>query len=248
MASEWRVVPHRVQGAYTNMAIDEAIAEAVAAGDAPPTIRLYGWEPAAVSIGYFQALHDEVDLTACRNDDVDVVRRRTGGGAVYHDREVTYSIVGPEALFPGDIATAYETICADVIDRLGRLDIDASFAPINDIVVDGKKISGNAQTRRDGVVLQHGTILQAVDAEEMFTYLRPDIQKVADKHVQSVRSRVTAVEAAGGPDDVLETCAAIRAGLTADRDTSEGSLTVGERDRAATLTERYASEDWTTQR
>jgi lipoate-protein ligase A len=246
--TEWRVLPHDVQGAYTNMAIDEAIGEAVAAGEAPPTIRLYGWRPPAVSIGYFQALKNEVDVAACTADDVDIVRRRTGGGAVYHDREVTYSIIGPESLFPADIEASYAAICGDIVDGLARLDIDAAFAPINDIVAGGKKISGNAQTRRDGVLLQHGTILQAVEPEEMFTYLRPEVQKVADKHVQSVRERVTAVEAEGGPEDVSETIAAVRAGLTADRETSDGELTDGERDRAAMLTERYASHEWTHKR
>ena len=72
--------------AFMNMALDEAVSEFVAGGISPPTIRFYTWTPSAVSIGYFQSLHDEVDVSRCMQQGIDIVRRRTGGGAVYHDR------------------------------------------------------------------------------------------------------------------------------------------------------------------
>ena len=101
----WRIIPLETNTAAMNMAIDEAIREEVARGTSPPTIRFYQWNPSAVSIGYFQSLQDEVAMDACQAQRVDVVRRQTGGGAVYHDfqGEITYSVIAPEVLFPRGI-------------------------------------------------------------------------------------------------------------------------------------------------
>jgi lipoate-protein ligase A len=248
--SKWRVLPLETHDAATNMAIDEAVSEAVAAGDAPPTIRFYRWDPSAVSIGRFQAIAAEVDRAACDADGIDVVRRRTGGGAVYHDTagEVTYSVVAPVEAFPSDIEESYRDICGRVVDGLDRLGIDATFAPVNDVVADGRKCSGSAQTRREGVLLQHGTVLHRVDPERMFTYLHPDIDKVADKHVSSARERVTSVVDLAGDVDIEDTYAALREGFTDGRETTEGQLSDAERERAAALRARYLDDEWTAER
>jgi lipoate-protein ligase A len=166
---KWRIIDFTENDAFMNMAIDEAVSESVAAGG-PPTIRFYGWNPDAVSIGYFQSLEKEVDTARCAAEGVDVVRRRTGGGAVYHDHagEITYSVIAKETLFPKDILASYRLICGWVMDSLALIGISPEFKPINDIIVNGKKISGNAQTRRNGVLLQHGTILYSLDVDRMF--------------------------------------------------------------------------------
>jgi lipoate-protein ligase A len=249
--AEWRVLPMEANDAVTNMAIDEAISEAVASGDVSPTIRFYRWQPSAVSIGYFQSLTDEVDREACHEAGVDYVRRRTGGGAVYHDYdgEVTYSIVAPESYFSRDVEESYAEICARIVDAMDRLGIEAKFSPINDVVADGRKISGNAQTRRKDVLLQHGTVLHAVDPERMFTYLRPDVEKVSDKLVQSVRQRVTSVEDLRGEGAAIEsTYEALRESFTEGRDVTETELSAPERERARELRERYESEKWNERR
>src|SRR5208282_4253098 len=104
----------------------------------------------AVSIGTFQSMANEVNVEECNRSNVSYVRRLTGGGAVYHDSngEITYSVIAPESLFPKNIIESYKVICSWVISGLAILGIKAEFVPINDIVVNGKKISGNAQTRR----------------------------------------------------------------------------------------------------
>ena len=191
---KWRVIGFSRNDAYTNMAIDEAVSESVRSGS-QPTIRFYGWNPSAISIGYFQGIDREVDIEKCRKLGIDIVRRRTGGGAVYHDTEgeITYSVIAKEETFPKDILASYKEICSWVTKSLSYLDIESEFKPINDIVTNGKKISGNAQTRRQGVLLQHGTILYSVDIEKMFSILKVPDEKIRDKMIATVKDRVTSV-------------------------------------------------------
>jgi lipoate-protein ligase A len=192
----FRLIPFKYFNAYMNMALDETIMDGIRSGRTPPTIRLYGWEPSAVSIGYFQGLQYEVNQGVCQNAGVDIVRRITGGGAVYHDRdgEVTYSILGPMDLFPSNVLESYNQVCENLITALESLGIPSSFQPVNDIAVEGRKISGNAQTRRRGVFLQHGTVLYTVDVDKMFSLLNVSEQKIADKLIRSVKKRVTSVK------------------------------------------------------
>lgn len=192
----WRVITVSKNSAYMNMAIDEAVSNAIACGESPPTMRFYMWSPSAVSIGYFQSLADEVDAEFCRKKNIDIVRRRTGGGAVYHDSqgEITYSVIAPQEMFPKGIIESYKVICGWIVDGMGDLGIHAEFKPINDIVANGKKISGNAQTRRNGILLQHGTILYDVDLDTMFRCLRVSDEKIRDKMIKSVRERVACVK------------------------------------------------------
>lgn len=196
----YRFIPYAEFSAAMNMAIDEAIMTGIQKSTSPPTIRLYGWTPAAVSIGRFQGFDHEVDEAACMAAGVDIVRRITGGGAVYHDTvgEVTYSLIAPEGEFPKDIIASYEQICQPLITALSTVGIDATFSPINDIIADGRKISGNAQTRRKGVLLQHGTLLYTVDVDKMFSLLRVGKVKVSDKLIASVKKRVTSVKQHSG--------------------------------------------------
>lgn len=245
----FRLVPDGQFDAYTNMAIDEAIQERVAEG-ADPVIRFYRWKPAAISIGYFQRLADEVDVEACEAAGIDYVRRRTGGGAVYHDPdgELTYSVIAPEDQYPEGIEESYRQICGRVIDGLDRLGIDAEFAPINDVEVDGKKISGNAQTRRDGVLLQHGTLLYDIDPERMFTALSIDAEKISDKHLEQARDRVATVKSVADVSMADLRTAMIEA-FTAGREYRESTYRQDELDRAETLAaEKYATEAWNRRR
>lgn len=191
----WRVIGLGAHDAYFNMAADEAIGNGVINGSADPTIRFYTWEPSAVSIGHFQSMVDEVDIEKCKALGVDFVRRKTGGGAVYHDSEgeITYSVIAPERLFPKNIIESYGVICRWIIDALSKLGIEAVFAPINDIVVGGKKISGNAQSRHDGIILQHGTILYGINPDRMFSVLKISNEKISDKMINDVKDRVVSV-------------------------------------------------------
>ena len=246
----FRVIPFRYFTAAMNMAIDETILDGIRDGSSPPTIRFYGWDPSAVSIGRFQGLEYEVNLEACRTAGVDVVRRITGGGAVYHDRdgEVTYSILGPASLFPERIPDSYRFVCEDVITGLQSLGIPAEFAPINDIMVDGRKISGNAQTRRPGLFLQHGTVLYQVDVEKMFNLLSVSPVKISDKLIRSVKKRVTAV-CEFRPVSLEGLSTALQVAFSRNREVETGDYTPTELEQARHLAEeKYATQAWNAMR
>lgn len=241
---KWRVIPLQMNSAYRNMAIDEAISESVAKG--LPTIRFYKWLPSALSIGYFQSLNDVVDLSKCEEQGIDVVRRRTGGGAVYHSNfgEITYSVIGKQELFPKNIIESYKEICGWVIKGLKNMGINSEFIPINDILVNGKKISGNAQTRRSGVLLQHGTVLYDVNVEKMFSLLIVPDEKIKDKMIKAVKDRVTRVL---DYQELSQQQAykALLKGFTQDKNFDMGELTETELARAAELEEsRYSTKQW----
>jgi lipoate-protein ligase A len=241
---KWRFIPYKENDAFLNMAIDEAVSESVGSGESLPTIRFWGWVPRAVSIGYFQSLQKEIDLEKCNELGVDVVRRRTGGGAVFHDSEITYSIIGKQELFPNDIIASYKEICGCIVNGLARLGIESEFKPINDIITNGKKISGNAQTRRQGVLLQHGTLLYEVDVDKMFSLLKVPDEKIKDKMIATVKERVTSVKAQRNAT-VDETLAALKSGFADGREVEESGLSEKELARAQELAEsKYKSREW----
>lgn len=192
-----RLLKLETNNAFMNMAIDEAVARLRAKERTVDTLRFYRWNPSAVSVGYFQNTAEEVNLKMCRELGVDVVRRMTGGGAVYHDYngEVTYSLIAREGRLsiPDDIIESYEMICGGIVLALRDLGLNAQFKPINDIQVNGKKISGNAQTRRWGTIIQHGTILVDADIRTMFKVLKVTKEKISDKHIKRVEERVTTI-------------------------------------------------------
>jgi lipoate---protein ligase len=246
----WRILRYETHPARMNMAIDEAIAEMLTFNEASPTIRFYGWNPSAVSIGCFQNLEDEVDVELCKELGIDIVRRRTGGGAVYHDKdgEITYSLICPEAMMDKDINAAYRQICGLIVKGLKMVGISAEFRPINDITVNGKKISGSAQTRRSGIFTQHGTVLYSIDPEVMFSVLKVDREKAVSKGTSDITELVTSVskESKATKNEVL---AALVYAFAEGKDWYLGPMSQDELSRAESISsERYGSDTWTRSR
>lgn len=240
----WRVIGLNAFNASTNMAIDEAVAEAISLGESTPTIRFYRWLPSAVSIGYFQLINKEVDTYLCETLGIDVVRRMTGGGAVYHDDEITYSLIAPVSCFSEDIGECYRTICSRITDALASIGISSSFRPVNDVVVNGKKISGSAQTRRKGVITQHGTVLYGLDRDRMFSILKPSPSKLIGKNIKNFFDGVTCVneECGASGEDLYR---AMLGSFTFDKEWEYGDLSDEEHKTAEKLTYKYRSAEWT---
>lgn len=244
---KWRIIPLETHNAFMNMAIDEAISESVASGESLPTIRFYRWKPSAVSIGYFQSLEAEVNVEECKARGIDVVRRRTGGGAVYHDHdnEITYSVILPESAMTLGVTESYHEICGWIIKGLAQLGIEAEFKPINDVITGGKKLSGNAQTRRGGVILQHGTILYGVDLHTMFTVLKVSAEKISDKMIAAAEERVTSVNRIKPELSYEKVLTALMTAFKEGKEVEEGFLSEAEKNRAKELIqERYSSKEW----
>lgn len=237
-----------------NMGLDEAVLHSVASGQSAPTLRLYAWKPRAVSIGYFQGLHEEVDVQACSDRGIDVVRRITGGGAVFHSVELTYSLVIPlgHPVVAGEILESYRSVCAGILAGCAGLGVAAEFVPLNDIVSGGRKISGNAQTRKQGCVLQHGTVILAVDVDEMFSLLKVPSEKMKGKLIEDVKARVTSLSAiVGRPLDYEEVVPAFRDGfaMALGVDLAPSQPTQAELALAAQLgSEKFSSPAWTAKR
>jgi lipoate-protein ligase A len=179
MSDTWRLLNDPPAGGAWNMAVDEVLLDGVATGAVPPTLRFYRWTPACLSLGYFQPL-DVVNLDGCRELGVEIVRRPTGGRAILHDRELTYSITLPASVLgpDGGVLPSYYRLSLALQDGLRQLGVAATLAPesaassspehgpicfdrpsAHEILLDGRKLVGSAQMRRGGGLLQHGSIL-----------------------------------------------------------------------------------------
>jgi len=203
----WRLLKPETSDAFMNMAVDEAIMKARIENMVPNTLRFYMWNPSAVSIGRFQKLDNEVHEENCRKHGVDIVRRISGGGAVYHDSEgeITYSItaklsdLGCKTL---DMPSAYQKICRGLNEAVRILGANAEYRPPDpkrcpNLTIKGRKISGNAQSCKKGVLLQHGTFLLDIDHTRMFTFLKvpwaknlDDVLKVSKRKLTSTRQEL----------------------------------------------------------
>ena len=185
MNGEWRLLVTEATDGATNMAIDEALWQARQDAAAPPTLRFFAWDPPTVSLGYGQALDDHVDAAACRAFGVGLVRRPTGGSAIYHDgpeRELTYTVVATndDLGVADDLLEAYRWIARALARGLQALGAPVEviglpraggqvpafcFARTGryEIEIGGRKLVGSAQRRRGPCFLQHGSVLLGVD-------------------------------------------------------------------------------------
>jgi len=252
----WRYLPLSVNNAAMNMAIDEAILQARVEDRVPNTLRLYRWQPSAVSVGRNQNLQEQVYLDVAERLGVDVVRRPSGGGTVYHDfeGEVTYAVVAKTAdLGAPDITTVYTKIYSCIKDALRMVGCgcdfnagDAKNCP--NITINGKKVSGSSQVVSRGVVLQHGTLLRSLDCDRMFQLLKLKGLSCAQAAEIGKRS-LTSLQAELGHRMSAETLANVllqgfRIMLKVHMEM--GELTPYEQTLASKLyREKYSSKEWT---
>jgi lipoyl(octanoyl) transferase len=267
----WRLLGYQEKNAFENMAIDEAVFRETIKNKTSPTLRFYGWQPAAVSIGYFQDLKNEVNLKLCRKSGVDVVRRMTGGKAVFHSNEVTYSLVAgiDEKIFSSNIADTYEKISLCLARGLSELGIQARLAQSrlktakeeslltpccfsvpagNELLVDGRKICGSAQTRTRGGFLQHGALPTAFDPAATASLI---LLSHLPEHIEVLKNSVVAV------NDLIESqldpeslCLVLKKGFEDELgiELVEGSLTPAEEEWVARLIYKYESDAWNRER
>ena len=193
----WHYINSGKCSASYNMALDEALLEWHSKGEIGPVLRFYEWAPATLSIGYFQNVSKEIDMTQVEKHGLGFVRRPTGGRGVLHEHELTYSVIVTEDYpnMPETVTEAYRVISGGLLEGFRNLGLDAYFSipeteeqrqglkkPQSavcfdtpswyELVVEGKKVAGSAQTRQKGVILQHGAILLSLDEEKLVSLFK----------------------------------------------------------------------------
>ncbi|MEY8733490.1 biotin/lipoate A/B protein ligase family protein [Peribacillus frigoritolerans] len=206
-----------------NMALDEALLNWQSKGEIPPIIRFYGWDPATLSIGYFQKAEAEIDLEEVKRQGLGFVRRPTGGRAVLHEHELTYSVIVPESYpgMPTTVTEAYRVISEGILMGFRNLGLDAYFAVPRseqekaalksprssvcfdapswyELVVEGRKVAGSAQTRQKGVILQHGSILLELDDDKLFSVFKFSNDRVKERMQKNLKNKAVAMNDIAG--------------------------------------------------
>lgn len=192
-ATTWRIINTGSLDPFSNMAFDEAILRGYEIYNSPPTLRIYGWQPSGISIGYAQDADEVLDLGRCKDESISIVRRITGGGIILHGDELTYSLVSSkeDLGISAHISSSYKIVASFLMEFYKTLGIDADFAcdvsssnelgapsvlcfagrEKYDIVVRGKKIGGSAQKRLKHVIFQHGSIPLKLQTERATQFL-----------------------------------------------------------------------------
>lgn len=214
----WRFIDSGNASPSFNMALDEALLDWHSEGKIPPTIRFYGWNPPTLSIGYFQQVHKEINLDEVKKQGLGFVRRPTGGRGVLHEHELTYSVIVSEEHpnMPATVTEAYRVISEGILRGFQHLGLEAYFsipkseAEKNDLknprsavcfdapswyelVVEGKKVAGSAQTRQKGVILQHGSILLDINEEKLFSLFHYSNDRVKERMKNAFKQKAVAI-------------------------------------------------------
>jgi lipoate-protein ligase A len=238
MLQQWRFINTGSDDAASNMALDEALLLVQETGAAPPTLRVYGWSTPTLSLGYAQQTMQEVNVAACQEHGVTVMRRPTGGRAVLHDQEVTYSVVLPTTLptSPGALTEDYRRLGMALATALRRLGLavrlerphrqarsqpsvasPACFAALSryELSVAGKKIVGSAQKRLPHALLQHGSIPLWLDRQRLFVCLQVPPEHRAGLIQDAYTTMVAVNEVATSPVSAAALHNALRLGFAA---------------------------------
>jgi len=268
--TSWRLIQTPPSPGAWNMAVDEAILEAIGRGDVPPTLRLYAWDPACLSLGYAQSIND-VDLERLSKRGWHIVRRITGGRAILHTDEITYSVIGPhdETRLRGSVIESYQRLSSALLEALIMMGLPAQALPKTkndsdsrdqepicfevpshyEITVNGAKLIGSAQTRKKAGVLQHGTLPLYGDLVRITQGLAFPTESERRHAAERLRSRATTVESVLNQPITWEQAAEAfhqAFAKTLNLSLDESDLTETELARADQLVEeKYAHPDWT---
>ncbi|MFB6202326.1 MAG: biotin/lipoate A/B protein ligase family protein [Halorhabdus sp.] len=245
----WTIIDSGTYSEATQQALERVLLDRVANGEIGPTLRIWYRESPAVALGRFQAYADEVAPAYVEREGIDVVRRITGGGAMFVQpgAVVTFSLYLPAEIVSDDIRGSYADLDRWAIDALRNLGVDVAHEPLNDIAHAEGKIGGSAQRRTDSAVLHHTTMSYDLDIAEMLRVLRVGEEKVSDKAIASAEKRVTRIadHTNASRSDVVD--ALIRE-VRARHGASERSLIDDELNEARELVEdRFGTDMWNRQ-
>lgn len=245
----FEIVHEGAESPAMHMALDQVLSESVGDGVRRPTLRIWEWGAPAVVIGSFQSLRNEVDPEGAARHGITVVRRISGGGAMFIEpgNTITYSLTVPASLVEGlSFERSYAFLDDWVLGALRGLGIEATYVPLNDIASPAGKIAGAAQKRlANGAVLHHVTMAYDIDAAKMLEVLRIGREKLSDKGTKSANKRVDPLRSQTGMAraEVIE---AFKNHFRSVYDAVDGAVTPDERVRAERLvTEKFGTPEWT---
>lgn len=266
---QWRLICDIRRPGAENMAVDESLLVSHASGDSPPVLRFYGWDPPALTIGYFQSHAREVDENGCRRHGFDWVRRPTGGRAVLHQHELTYSVVVSESLLRGSVLQTYQILSMSLLNGLKRLGLDAELtegrpptrrerqlssaacfdsATPHELAVDGRKVVGSAQVRQRGVLLQHGSMPLRLDRCAVVDCLNLGSETLRSRVLRTLETKAAGLtEVSSQPIDCASLARAVQAGFEETLGVSfiRDDLTAEEKSRVEELIrDKYGTDDW----
>lgn len=202
---EFRLIELETLDVYTALALDEVAFETVKSGG-DPILRFWTWGREAATIGRFQSLEDELDLEIAKDRRMDITRRMSGGGAMYHGKgaDLVYSICVPGGVFSEDIIRSYAQVQSFLVSTLSGLGIVGPMVHDNSIMVGDRKVSGSSQRRSRNCFLQHGTILHRTDPALMSGVLRFGKERKKERAVASnIRPVVSVFDLCGAPFEEL---------------------------------------------
>ncbi|WP_182047165.1 biotin/lipoate A/B protein ligase family protein [Curtobacterium sp. ME26] len=245
---DWEIVHEGPVSPNEHLALDQVLTEEVGAGRRGPTLRIWEWDQPAVVIGSFQSLKNEVDAEGAAKYGVEVVRRISGGGAMFMDAGaiITYSLYVPTDLVQGmTFADSYAYLDEWVIEALKSLGIEAYYQPLNDIASASGKIGGAAQKRLGtGALLHHVTMSYDMDGQKMVEVLRIGREKMSDKGTTSAAKRVDPLRSQTGLARA-EIIDRLIGTFTSMYGAHEGHVTEAERARARELVAtKFATQEW----
>ncbi|WP_150307229.1 lipoate--protein ligase family protein [Planctomonas psychrotolerans] len=245
---DWQIIHDRAYPPVQQMALDEVLADEVGAGRRAPTLRIWEWNDPAVVIGSFQSLRNEVDAENAAKYGFDVVRRISGGGAMFMEAGsvITYSIYAPVDLVQGmTFADSYAYLDEWVILALREIGIDAFYQPLNDITSAKGKIGGAAQKRLgNGAIVHHATMSYDMDGEKMVQVLRIGREKISDKGITSAAKRVDPLRSQTGLSraEIIDRMKATFTGLYG---ATPGEITPDELARSERLVaDKFSTREW----
>ena len=200
--NKFRLIVDPPLGGFINVAKEHAILYGIAHKEFLPTLRIFRWTEPSVSIGYFEDVNHTVDKNYCNKRNIPIIRRESGGGTVVHHIELSYSFTIPlySDLISHSVEESFKRIISPIINTL-KIYIDGvEYRPVNDIVINKRKISGSAQTRRYGVLQQHGTIIIEIDDEILTSAIFYDEYKLKNRGFSSPRQSLTSLKDEIGKD------------------------------------------------
>ena len=247
MPNMWRLVDSGLVSPPESAALDDAMLEAHIAGEVPNTLHFYVRSQPTISVGYFQKISESVDAAEATKRGVAIVRRKSGGSSIFTDQgQLIYGLVVHESELPSGRSGSFGIICSAIARAIGSFGLDARYRPMNDVEIDGRKISGNAQLRRKGSVLQHGTVIIHTDLEAMDAVLKADKSKSASlsKPSDRVASLSSLLGKAVSMDEVKRRIVS-EFSKTFDVRFEKGTLTDSERSILSRLVkEHYSRKEW----